>query len=29
MTLNFCNFDALVGGNDEYVYVDKYVETVD
>ena len=29
MTFDFCNFDALMGGSDEYVYVDKYVETVD
>lgn len=29
MTSDFCNFDTLVGGGDKYVYVDKYVETVD
>ncbi len=29
MTCNFCNFDALVGGDDSSVYVDNYVETVD
>lgn len=29
VTFDFCNFDALVGGNDSCVHVDNYVETVD
>lgn len=29
MTYDFCNFDAFVSGDDNGVYVDNYVETVD